>query len=48
MVREEFIRHAECHMPVRPPSDSSPSPPPAPGQPPPAELVGCAASQLLR
>ena len=43
MVREEFIRHAlaERHMQVRPPSDSSPSPPPSPRQPPPAELVGC-------
>ena len=41
MVREKFIRHAERHMQVRPPSDSSPSPPPSQQLQPPAELVGC-------
>ena len=41
MVREEFIRHAESNMQVQPPSESSPSPPPSPRQPPQAELVGC-------
>ena len=43
MVREEFIRHAECHMQVRPPgidfrANSSPSQPPSLLQQPPGRL----------